>query len=358
MSPKNEPPQDEQYILILFPIIESSINRRGYGWDFHAPSWQSFIAATGIRISRTMASLKSIQDQTLPTPKSILSLDDLSSHDYFSREEILGSSELDYQEPAGQQPKGSTASFATEIRRIPAKIDTQTRVVASMPTSESKFAIDEEKKYNQGTPKMSQHLDKEEFELESRDRKSNTTFDNRTQDLRTAEEFWKAHRPREKTCSRLLAMFIDFIHHGRPARNIKGVKHRFSLSVSDDPSTTILIFGRTYANGEITWQSLQWTPHDDVVGVRDDWESVCQYIRDNWHVNFKTTDLEAAERWGSRRDANDDFAYGAESANGCSVELTRFSYSKNGDSKRFYNICEEQSLSLLSDQVFGRCWYV
>jgi hypothetical protein len=227
-----------------------------------------------------------------------------------------------------------------------------------MSTSESKLTIDEERKYNQATPKMSQPLDKEGFELESGGRQSNLTFDSRTQGLEAAEEFWKAHRPKEETSSDLLTMFIDFIDHGRPVRNIKGIKHRFNPSVSDDLSTTILIFGRTDASGGVTWQPLQWTPHDDVVGVRDDWESVCQHIRDNWHANFKTMDTEAAGRWGSRRDGNDDFAYGAESANECSVELTRFSYSKNRDSENLYTICRERSPLLLSNQVFGRRWYV
>ena len=90
------------------------------------------------------------------------------------------------------------------------------------------------------------------------------------------KEFWLSHFPGKDSCSELKKIFIDIAKYGRPRRDLQGVRNRFSPAVSDDISTTILIFEQLVMIGETRWQPVSWAPDDDEVAVQGNWDNINQ----------------------------------------------------------------------------------
>jgi hypothetical protein len=261
-------------------------------------------------------------------------------------------------------------TLGNEIRRLSAEIQNLSRRLSRRQPYGSTHAINEESEHVHAAPDAD-HVDDAEPELANDDVQSTMSLSWNDYNREGLDAFWVSHCPNEDECSDLMTMFIDFVKYGRPARNIQGIRNRFNPSVSDDLSTTILIFGQTDINGETRWQPVSWAPDDDVVAVRESWDKINQNIRDKWPSSLKPAGIGEEGSTSSGRDPN-DFAYGWDSTHGASVDLTRFSYSEDGSPESFSTESASIAVAQLgpvletslfqappawANQVFGRRWY-
>jgi hypothetical protein len=246
-----------------------------------------------------MTSSKSAAGQALPTPESMVSFDDLSGRGYFGREEVVDvSSKLYNQDTTGKRPADSISNLTTEICLLSAQLNNLSQRLSLLQKSSSTRVIDQDTNFALNASRKTININKKPNELDRVDTQAQIPTEQAVHEPEAITKPWITQNVARDACHDLCAMFTDFLHHGRPIRNIKGVKHPFNPSVSDDLSTTILVFKQTAASGQPTWQILQWTPLDDIIAVRDEWSSIYQQIGDAWPLSIEITER-ALPRWNS-----------------------------------------------------------